>query len=486
MCAPLRTLVLAILTALILSAPSFAPPEPGAENHLRLAANHRGGVDVVPVNRLMRAVKRANLRSGSGTHYDKVGLLQVGQQVRVTGEVGDWLRVKTPSGNTAFVYAPLLADTAQSAAATQRQRRAPAPRVVRSIDEAHKAVWMMHNLKPGEIFDKNNSEHIRGSAFAWGPRDFMTNVHVLHRTFKREKTLGSITLSQEGNDVELKIERVVAINIAYDLAHIRTTRSVPHYLDPVYEKGLPLEAYEDLDSLGDELTPMGYLGGSFVNVEPRQEISYKDIRSYAFATEYYNLKGLSGGPVINSDGHFVGVSFFAEINMIYFIKITHVAKFLSQESGVRCRNNDIESCLLRGARHVAQMARQGNTLSLYHIGSKHGLAHKIDPNLDRNFHALVDAAKKQFPRAEYELAFLLYSHGAYKESFYLLKRSAKKGHPPSVYELGRIYFGEEGMGKLRSEIEKIDQEKGEKLLRLSYIQGYFPARDLLKKKGLLR
>ena len=94
-------------------------------------------------------------------------------------------------------------------------------------------------------------------------------------TFKREKTLGSITLSQEGNDVELKIERVVAINVAHDLAHIRTTRSVPHYLDPVYEKGLPLEAYEDLDSLGDELTPMGYLGGSFVNVEPRQEISYE-------------------------------------------------------------------------------------------------------------------------------------------------------------------------------------------------------------------
>ena len=60
---PLRTLVLAILTALILAAPSFAQPEPGAENHLRLAANHRGGGAVVPVNRLMRAVKRSNLRA---------------------------------------------------------------------------------------------------------------------------------------------------------------------------------------------------------------------------------------------------------------------------------------------------------------------------------------------------------------------------------------------------------------------------------------
>ena len=215
--APLRTLVLAILTALILAAPLFAQPVPGAENHPRLAANQRDDFDVVVINRLMRAVKRSNLRSGPGTHYNKVGLLEVGQQVRVTGEVGDWLRIKTPSGNTAFVHAPLLADTAQPAAATQRQRRAHAPRVVRSIDEAHKAVWMMHNLKAGEIFDRNNSDHSRGSAFAWGPRDFMTNVHVLHGNFKREKTLDSITLLQEGNDVELKIERVVAINVAHDL-----------------------------------------------------------------------------------------------------------------------------------------------------------------------------------------------------------------------------------------------------------------------------
>ena len=361
---PLRTLVLAILTALILAAPSFAQPEPGTESHLRLAANHRGGVDVVPVNRLMRAVKRSNLRSGPGTHYDKVGLLEVGQQVRVTGEVGDWLRIKTPSGNTAFVHAPLLADTAQPAAAAQRRRPAPAPRAVRSIDEAHKAVWMMHNLKPGEVFDKNNSEHIQGSAFAWGPRDFMTNVHVLHRTFKREKTLGSITLSQEGNDIELKIERVVAINVAHDLAHIRTTRSVPHYLDPVYEKGLPLAAYEDIDSLGSELTLMGYLGGVFMSAKASRGIIYEDIFSYAFATEHSPLKGFSGGPIVNSDGQFVGISVYAQKNIIFFIKINYLGQLIFDKKGIRCGDDSPNSCLLRGARHTVEMARQDDILSL--------------------------------------------------------------------------------------------------------------------------
>ena len=482
---PMRTLVLAILTALTLAAPSFAQPEPGAESHLRLAANHRGGVDVVPVNRLMRAVKRSNLRNGPGTHYDKVGLLQVGQQVRVTGEAGDWLRVKTPSGDTAFVYAPLLADMAQPTAATRRQRPAPVPRAVRSIDEAHKAVWMMHNLEPGETFDKNNSEHYRGSAFAWGPRDFLTNVHVLQGSFKRKKTLDSITLSQEGSDVELKIDSVVAINVAHDLVHFRTTESMSRYIDPVYTEGLPLEAYEDLDSLGEDLTLIGYPGGSFARVEQRQGISYEDILSYTFATELYPLDGASGGPVINSNGHFVGIAFLAAINMVYFIKITHIAKLLSQTSGVRCEN-DLQSCLLRGARQVVQMAQQGDTLSLYSMGSAHGLVHEIDPNLDRDLNALVDAANKKFPRAEFELAFLFYDYGYYKESLDFLERSTHQGHPQSIYELGRVYFGEEGLSKLRSEAGGVDKERGENLLNLAYIQGYFPARDFLKKKGLLR
>ena len=63
---------------------------------------------VEPVDRVMQAVKRSNLRSGPGTTYGKVGLLDVGDEVRVTGEAGDWLRIEAPGGGEAFVHAPLL------------------------------------------------------------------------------------------------------------------------------------------------------------------------------------------------------------------------------------------------------------------------------------------------------------------------------------------------------------------------------------------
>ena len=58
--------------------------------------------------RLMRATKRSNVRSGPGTEHGKVGLLEVGDLVRVTGEDGQWFRIELPEVGTAFVYGPLL------------------------------------------------------------------------------------------------------------------------------------------------------------------------------------------------------------------------------------------------------------------------------------------------------------------------------------------------------------------------------------------
>ena len=76
--------------------------------------------DVMKVDRDMWAAKRSNLRSGPGTEHGKVGLLEVGEKVRVTGEIErDWLQIEMAGGGKAFVYAPLLANAAP--------RTAPAP-----------------------------------------------------------------------------------------------------------------------------------------------------------------------------------------------------------------------------------------------------------------------------------------------------------------------------------------------------------------------
>ena len=66
--------------------------------------------------RVMWAIKRANVRAGPGTSYAKVGLLEVGQAVRVIERIGAWFKLQPKPGQPErFVYAPLLSETAPTA-----------------------------------------------------------------------------------------------------------------------------------------------------------------------------------------------------------------------------------------------------------------------------------------------------------------------------------------------------------------------------------
>ena len=73
-----------------------------------------GAPEIVEADRRMQASERAKLRSGPGTDYDKVGLLEVDDEVTVTGEAGEWLRIETPDGGEAFVHGSLLAEASGS------------------------------------------------------------------------------------------------------------------------------------------------------------------------------------------------------------------------------------------------------------------------------------------------------------------------------------------------------------------------------------
>ena len=61
--------------------------------------------------KVLYATKRSNVRAGPGTSYGKVGLLEVGEEVRVTAKTGSWFKLEPKAGQRErFVYAPLLTD----------------------------------------------------------------------------------------------------------------------------------------------------------------------------------------------------------------------------------------------------------------------------------------------------------------------------------------------------------------------------------------
>ena len=76
------------------------------------AEEDSGGPAVAPVDRAMQARMRTGIRSGPGPGHARVGMLEAGREVRVTGEAGAWLRIEAPGGGAAFVHASRLAPPA--------------------------------------------------------------------------------------------------------------------------------------------------------------------------------------------------------------------------------------------------------------------------------------------------------------------------------------------------------------------------------------
>ena len=59
--------------------------------------------------KVMYTTKRSNVRTGPGTSYGKVGLLEVGEQVLVSAKTGNWFKLEPKAEQEErFVYAPLL------------------------------------------------------------------------------------------------------------------------------------------------------------------------------------------------------------------------------------------------------------------------------------------------------------------------------------------------------------------------------------------
>lgn len=149
------------------------------------------------------------------------------------------------------------------------------------------------------------------------------------------------------------------------------------------------------------------------------------------------------------------------------MKIGYVAQLLSGESGVRCIElPGLQSCLVAGVRTVEAMAKQGDVLSLYALGSEHGEIRDIDPGFVLSVAALQEAANRGFPSAEYEMALHVQSQGKREEAFEWVRRSAMKGNPQAVYYLGRAYLIGYGTEK--------NEDLGNKWLEKSRRQGFMP------------
>ncbi len=373
-----------------------------------------------------------------------------------------------------------------------------------ALNQAHRAVWKIQLKR--EAVDRLDGNYV-GTTFAvemdssGETNHFITNAHILYEFFGMGASRSDIVLSQKGHRKTLGIRQIVALSGTYDLALIRTTESVTDYV-----------TLADTFSTQKEHSIIGYPGGSFNRLRQTEKSMYQDSLSFMFSIDQMSgIKGLSGAPVLNRYGEVVGVNHSVSDNMIYGVKLEHVAGIV--DNGITCSQSfSLESCVREDTARVKELARhRNNEVAQFQIGRHDPY---IKTNLEMQNTMLVRSAHAGFPSAKYTLAVryyngdrnfrrdrrrafrefretarkpfnyvfaqdftaVLYAWGTgtpqnWENSAYWFERAARQGHAPAQYDLASLL-------KIGLGIPK-DEERAMHLVEKAADQGHEQARNFL-------
>lgn len=335
-----------------------------------------------------------------------------------------------------------------------------------TLQQAHKAVWKIHNMKPGETFDIR--KHYYGTAFAVTQDLFITSHHVLLGLLDYSPDLKEVVLSQRGSSVTLKFKRVLILSQVYDLALFETTTETNNgYL------GLASSA-PSLSQL-TQISAIGYPQGSFRVMKQRGKVTYKDSLSHAIAFDVQDLHGASGGPVLNRKGKVIGVMDEAFGNLAITLRLKYLEELERtlysdnpQRGFTTCSSQiSVFDCFGEALKQLDDMADQDDFIAQYQSWKFYDRgSHKVTESLQR-------AADSGFGPALNDLALILGRETNKKSrrlSHNLLKEAASQGYAFAQYKIANMsYYGDR--------IEGIDPKK---LLEKAAEQGFAYAEDLLK------
>ena len=335
-------------------------------------------------------------------------------------------------------------------------------RPVSSAERVHRAVWKLENVGKG----------YRGTAFAIGRKYFLATFHTWNGLLKEGRNLGDIHLVQDGNGRTLTVSRLLAVSATYDLALFEINGSVKTYLGVA--KGFAL-------GRGERLFALGYRDGSLFKAVPKSRGGsyYQDDWVFGFAANHADLRGMSGGPLLNARGKVVGLQATADANMLYGVRSRHLHGLLTYRVGILCpRPREPESCLHAGKRYVKRMARAENAVARYQLGRGDSYVYETDRERAASLGWLEASARNGFPFAMRALANLKVhgQRGVKKDlgsAASLYERAAARGEPAATYTLMQMYYY--GMGRIK------DVEKAHAMARKGVARDYVPIVKFFQK-----
>ena len=311
-----------------------------------------------------------------------------------------------------------------------------------AIQKASRAVWML-NGKEEKVSVHEESDFLTvtttisisngGSGFFInGSRLIFTNFHVVSSLLKGG--LSKVTLSQNGVESGLKIKSLLALCAVADIALLETDSEAPFYLSLRDE---PL--FED-----EDLTILGYPDRAFRVIRKGGPLAFFFKGFWEFPTKKKSSKkGASGGPVIDSRGQVVGIFKRSNDDVAIFTGVNQLKAILEGEIGVRCGKNSPEKCFKKAVTLAKRRGFEGDAEAQYALSIMYeeGFGVEQEEDAGESFFWLKKAAKKGHAYAQYDLGFMYVALGEERVNYdpktaaFWLEKSSKQGHGRAKYLL---------------------------------------------------
>ena len=319
-----------------------------------------------------------------------------------------------------------------------------------------------------------------GSGFFISENKIVTNYHVIAEA--ESIGLENIILTQEGNQEQFKVKRIVSMSILKDLAVLEIEGAVFNFLN--------LQE-EDLTSFSKNLYILGYPRGQFQKIRQRGSVFNKE----GFFADHSILNGTSGSPVFNESHQLTGIAAQQHKNLLFFISLKTLKTFIESEHFL-CKSLNVKECF-RSSKEIFEKSKQEvkKAKDYLRIAYKY-ISESVDKSdLLLGIEWLKKSAGQDYPPAQHWLAIMYYNGEASDQEtkFYhllkqwlgmdklsltikWLKKSAGQDYPPAQHSLAVMYYNGEGVKK--------NEPLAIKLLKQSAGQGYIPSINTLADLGI--
>ena len=292
-----------------------------------------------------------------------------------------------------------------------------------AVQNASQAIYMLEY----QFKDYNDKyQKGKGSGFFINSRHLVTSFSVVDTLYQLDAL--NITLSQNGQPIDIKVNKIVFASATMDIVILETDKDAPFYLSLQKESTL---------SENEKLFVLGYSQGNACFIKKAGPFKPSLLGWMGFSVKLQDMRGVSGGPVVDSKGYVSGVYHTTFGNFVSSTKSDKLKQVLLGKQAVSCKSITSHSvCLDKAVRHTEEQANKGDILAQYRLGDRYSRKYGIlDQAFEKAKFWFTKSAKQGSATAQYMVGG---QHIFTLEGLEWMTKSAKQGYAPAQYFLGHI------------------------------------------------